>query len=171
LPYLQNTKDTQTLVIAAVGAATIPFGFLIGVISVTGLNMLSEAFRKQPWDLAYSDETVDAIWAALRLPRNTKFDLQAVSTFDRTVLAKEVLDWQTRRLTSFMASINSVVSVALAYLSLQKFTSIHLARSWYFTIGTICVVLVAHAAFAWRQVRKMGHIQVALTRAKEARFE
>jgi len=162
---LSKIKDVQTLVIAAVGASTIPIGFLISVISIVVMTVLFKLFRKQ-WDIPYSSDSVTKIWAALNVPRCGRSDLQAVSTFDRTVVPEKVSDWILRRWTTFLVSAHSIVALLLAHAAAHLFTSIHQTCLWCITTAAICFFLFFHAATAWKDTREMGHLQAEIASHK-----
>jgi len=165
-------KDVQTIVIAGVGAATIPFGFLIGVISIFFLRLFLRRPVRQRWDVAHSESTVDAMWSALGLRRERRLDMQAVSTFDRT-LNKEILDWLVRRWTSFLVSVNSITALVLAQGCLlwerirfgahSAWGGSHLAVA-----VLICALLLYNARVAWDDTKGMGELQARIASSKRA---
>ena len=145
---LHQFKDSQAIVIASVGAATVPVGFLIGIISMMLLTALSRRTRWQQWDVPHCESTVSAMWRRLGIPRQKRLDLQAVSTFDRVVIHKEILDWLVRRWTAFLVSVNSIVALLLGIVVVSRLLGIDPPRFWYSTMFAACGLLILHAGTA-----------------------
>jgi len=163
---LHQFKDSQAIVIASVGAATVPVGFLIGVVSMMLLAGLSRLTRWQQWDVPHSESTVGAMWRSFGLSREKRLDLQAVSTFDRVFIHKEILDWLVRRWTAFLVSVNSTVALLLGILVVPRLLGIHPPRYWYYTMFGTCGLLLLHAGIALYETRAMGEFQAAIAERK-----
>jgi len=156
-------------IVAALGASTIPLGFLIGVITIAFLNLYGIVLSKvkgETWnyETGISKETCKKIWPTLEIELNSRFDFQKrffiSATFDHGILPKEINGWIMRRWNAFNINSNCVTALILSIVACHFF-SIGMTLIWLLTTIVIMVLLFFNARIAWYQTMQMIEFQAA----------
>jgi len=145
---------------AALIAATLPVGFMIGVVSLQALRLGYRAFTRQSYEIVLTRETWNRVWSHVDI--NTPYDVKdafyAGVTFDHEILSPGLHEWITRRWSAFNFSVNAVSALLLAHV-VGVFIAVPQTFVWWlFTLLSVSM-LVVNATFAWRHTMNMLDFQ------------
>jgi MFS family permease len=167
-----NLSDAQLKSVlaaaAAIIAATVPLGFLIGSLSIMALRAifrLGSALRwahNSTYEASLSPETWGRIWSRLRMAPERPFApplaLYTAATYDHEVLPRGIHEWLGRRWNAFNVSVSSATALVLAPI-VGALLSIPLKPAWWITSIVLVVLFLATATLAWRDTMKMIEFQ------------
>lgn len=151
-------------IVAALGASTIPLGFLIGAIPIAVLNFIGlvPCRKKTKWnyELSISPNALKKIWP--KLETSLKFDFQktfyAGVTFDHDILPVGIHQWLMRRWNAFNIHINCCTSLLLSH-AVGPFLSISQTLYWWIATIIIFLLFFFNAMVARRQTMQMLEFQ------------
>jgi len=155
-------KELHVLLIAAIGAATIPIGYIIGLV---GIRLVSIVFlvlfwRRIPWDVQWSDNSLQSLWRRLGQTRDRRLDLQASSYYVHSLLPETMYEWILRRWTAFLVAVHSMTALFLSHLVGRFALHIPPSLAWMLTSVVVSAVLLFAAVEAWQQVERMHRFQL-----------
>lgn len=141
----------------------IPIGYLLGTVSITILRAGFRVvwFRRQvPWDVQWSEESLENYWRSIHQRRERRLDMQASSTYVHAQLPRQILDWCVRRWTSFLVASTTIVALAAAHVVGRFVLGLRQAPIWVGTSIVVALLLVLQAVIAWIEVRRMVEFQL-----------
>jgi hypothetical protein len=159
---LASAFDTDQLVVigTAIGASTLPVGYLLTSVSILLLQGLAKLRGCRTYETCLPDEVLAEIWprvkTSLRVDR--KWELYAVATFDHELVPGNVHDWIQRRWSSFHISAHSCTAILLSHFSLAV-PRIRLTVPWFAFSLLLLLALGINANAAWHQVMRMLEFQ------------
>ena len=174
--YLRHL-ETGTIagIVAVLGAATLPIGFLINSISLIifwlfrpiGIPIytgLSDDDIKRIWPLIYSSINLGErkrwyLFKGKQFQNNDKWFTSV--TFDHECLKKYspgIYDWMVRGYSAFTISVNCTIAVVLAFISIY-FLEINFSYIWFALAVAITVIMLFGAIIAWNNNTKMEKFQ------------
>jgi len=147
-------------IVAALGASTIPIGFLLGAIPIGVFNAVGCVCKNWNYESSISLRAFKQIWP--QLETKLKFDLQkrfyASVTFDHDILPKGINKWIMRRWNAFNININCFTALLLSHIVRPLF-SIETTCYCVLTTVLIMALLLFNAIMAWCQTMKMIEFQ------------
>lgn len=163
---IAKMPDNQLLaIVAAIGASTIPLGFLIGALPIAVFHLIGFALKiskkiKWNYESGISEDAVKKIWPKL----NTKLELDygqrfyVSATFDHGILPQRINSWTLRRWNAFNVNVNCCSALLLSH-AFGRIFSIDQTSCWWLTTFIIMIPLSINAVTAWCQTMKMLEFQ------------
>jgi hypothetical protein len=158
---LQATSPQHALLVAAAaGAASIPLGFLIAMVSTAILRMGCWSPTGRTYEVGVSEESLKAIWSAVKAKDhfNKEQRLYATATFDHELFSRGVHEWIMRRWNTFNTSTNCIVALGLSH----PFGSVcGISQGWRWTLSSVVLITLFlwNAVTCWRQTMAMVEFQ------------
>jgi len=158
----QDVKDlgapTVALLIAFVGAATLPIGFFIGGLAVVFLRLgFWIGSGRGQFEAKLSDEAWTKIWSTLNTSASVANQLYASISFEGEQLSDTAREWVDRRWNAFSTYANCLVVLLPCFggglLFLRPYTD---ATCWWLTfIGLATALCVYMGILTWKQTMAM----------------
>jgi len=159
---LQPLKAGQILAIAAaIGAATLPVGYLLTSISIPFLHVLARLCKARTYETHLSDDAFERVWKAIHTDSTSdrKLELYAVATYDHSLLPREIHKWIQRRWNSFNIAAHSCTAILLSQ-AIMLLPGVHFTAYWGLISVGLLAILSANGYAAWRQVMRMLEFQI-----------
>jgi len=166
-------KDTLAIA-GALGASTIPLGFLIGTISVGILKIVSFVMSNcclsnwnnewEGWDIEspISNDACRKIWPQLDIWTKSEVEFKnrfyISATFDHGILPERINKWTMRRWNAFNTNVNCLSALGLSWIVCEYF-EVKLTPEWYLSVGVVAFLLIVNARFSWQEIKKMIEFQ------------
>jgi hypothetical protein len=159
---LKPLEAEQILAIAAaIGAATLPIGYLLTSISILLLHVLARFFEARTYEAHLSDDAFERVWKAVHAgpTSNRRSELYAVVTYDHALLPAEIHSWIQRRWNSFNIAAHSCTAILLSQ-AIVLLPGVHFTAYWGFMSVGLFALLSVNAYAAWCHVMRMLEFQV-----------
>ena len=147
---------------AAIGAATLPIGYLITSISILALQILARCCGAKTYEAHLSDSAFASVWTATRstLESDRELELYAVATYDHSILPPAIHQWIQRRWNSFNIAAHSCMALLLSLIA-ALLPGVHFSCQWLGCLLLLLAVFAINGYRAWRQAMRMLDFQLS----------